>query len=338
MATSAGNLIPITLCAGITINNSLTSIKDASLRAESHLLMAYSDTDAPSGGQQIVSDAIPLSHREAPVALCLTHPGMAKVIKQILERETFRVEIFSDTESAFQHIVQTPFSLLILDDDLPGESGFHLLQRLNAHAHARALSTLMMISRQDSIERVMKLGANDYFLKPPTMPEFLSQIRRVICHNRAANPSPALTIMIADHDFPQLLLAGTTLHQLGTCQILLAKGMADALQRLKTSHPEILILNPAMPLFDMKEFLSQVGQMEWLNHTRIILATPAPTDPLPVYDRPLLGAISRPFTPPTLLAELYRLIPDLLKPAKGHIPTDPRLLELEIQRLLALSP
>ena len=299
--------------------------------------MSYSDSDAPSRGHQIVSDAAPFSHREEPVALCLTNPGMAKVIKQILERETFRVEIFPDTESVFQRTTQTPFSLLILDDELPGESGFKLLQQLNAQANTSNLGTMMMISRQSSIERVMKLGANDYFLKPPTMPEFLSQIRRVISHNSSVNSSPAITIMIADHEFPQLLLAGTTLHQLGTCQILLAKGAADTLQRLKTSHPEYLILNPLMPHISLTEFLKQVGYMEWLKHTKIILATPVPTDPLPASDRPLLGAISRPFKPVTLLEELHRLIPALPKNAKGRTPTDPRLLELEIQRILALS-
>ena len=337
LATTTGGILPITPCVGITINDSRTSIEDAALRAESHLFMAYSDSDAPSGGQQIVSDAAPISHREEPVALCLTNPGMAKVIKQILERETFRVEIFPDTGSVFQRITQTPFSLLILDDELPGESGFQLLHQLNAQANTSTLGTMMMVSRQSSIERVMKLGANDYFLKPPTMPEFLSQIRRVISHNSAVNSSPAITIMIADHEFPQLLLAGTTLHQLGTCQILLAKGAADTLQRLKTSHPEYLILNPLMPHISLNEFLNQVGHMEWLKATRIILATPTPTDPLPVSDRPLLGAISRPFKPVTLLEELHHLIPALPKTAKGRTPTDPRLLELEIQRILALS-
>lgn len=337
LTTTSGEHLPITTCVGITINNSRTSIEEAALRAESHLFMAYSDCDAPAGGQQIVSDAAPISHREEPVALCLTNPGMAKVIKQILERETFRVEIFSNTDSVFQQTAQTPFSLLILDDELPGESGFTLLKQLNSQANTSTLGTMMMISRQSSIERVMKLGANDFFLKPPTMPEFLSQIRRVISHNSARNSNPAITIMIADHEFPQLMLAGTTLHQLGTCQILLTKGAADTLQRLKSSHPEYLILNPLMPHISLNVFLKQVGDMEWLKDTKIILATPAPTAPLPVSDRPLLGAISRPFRPVVLLEELHRLIPALPNTAKGRTPTDPRLLELEIQRILALS-
>ncbi len=335
---STGETLPITICIGLTINHSHTTIEDAALRAESHLYMAFSDPDSHSGGKQIVSDAIPIIHREEPVALCLTNAGMAKVIKHILEHETFRVEIFPDTESVLRRISDTPFSMLILDDELPQESGFHLLQRLNEHANTGTLGTMMMISREESIERVMKLGANDYFLKPPTMPAFLSQIRRIISHHTLQQPNTGVTIMVADHELPQLLLAGTTLHQLGTCQILLAKGAVDALQRLRNSHPEYLILDHEMPHISLTEFITQMQNMDWLKNTKIILSKPDPSEPPPFAQRHLiLGSITRPYNPAVLLAEMQKLIPALPKTAKGRIPTDPRLLELEVQRILSLK-
>jgi len=337
---STGEISPITTCIGLTINNSHTSIDDAALRAESHLYMAFSDTDSYAGGRPIVSDAIPITHREEPVALCLTNAGMSKVIKHILEKETFRVEIFPDTKSVFLRITETPFSLLILDDELPQESGFHLLQRLNEQPHTGTPGTMMMISREANIERVMKLGANDYFIKPPIMPAFLSQIRRVINHKSSQQPNPEITIMVADHEFPQLLLAGTTLHQLGICQVLLAKGAGDALQRLKNSHPEYLILDHLMPNISITEFINQIKNMDWLKNTKIILSTNHPEVSRPVTGgHSILGLISRPYKPMTLLHELQKLIPALPKTGtgKGRIPTDPRLLELEIQRILALK-
>ncbi len=334
----SGKLIPITTCIGLTVNKSNISIEDAALRAESHLYMAYSDADS-TGGKQIVSDALPISHREEPVAICLTHAGMAKVIKQILERETFRVEVFPDSESVFKRLTQSPFSLLILDDELPQDSGFQLLQRLNEHPARSNLGTLMMISRNESIERVMKLGATDYFNKPPTMPAFLSQIRRVINHNSQLQSNPGITIMVADHELPQLLLAGTTLHQLGSCQVLLAKNAADALQRLHNTHPEYLILDTLLPHISVIEFIKQVRNMEWLKNTKIILASADLPTPSPHFDgQPVVGAVTRPFSPASLLKELHTLIPNLPRGSvPGRTPTDPRLLELEIQRILALK-
>lgn len=335
--SKTGELLPVTTCMGITINTSRTSIEDASLRAESHLYMAFSDADSPSGGgKQIVSDAIPIIHREEPVALCLSNAGMAKVIKQILERETFRVEIFQDTEGVFRSLTTKPFSLIILDDELPQEAGFKLLQRLNEQPQVNAMGTMMMVSQDASIERVMKLGANDYFIKPPTMPSFLSQIRRIISHNSLQQPTPGITIMVADHELPQLLMAGTTLHQLGTCQILLAKGAADALHRLKNSHPEYLILDTHMPTISITEFVNQIKHMEWLKNTKIILATHEPGASLPS-GHSILGTITRPYKPITLLEEIHKLIPPLPQNLKGRPPADPRLLELEIQRILALK-
>ncbi|MEI8139434.1 MAG: response regulator [bacterium] len=336
---STGQLIPIVVCIGITIHDSNTAIEDAALRAESHLYMAFSEADSHSARNQIISDAAPISHREEPVALCLTNPNVANVIKQILERETFRVETFTNTESVFQRMTSTPFSLLILDDELPQESGFHLLQQLNTQKYASALSTMMMVSNKESIERVMKLGASDYFLKPPAMPEFLSQIRRIISHNSSLQSPPGITIMVVDHELPQLLLAGTTLHQMGTCQILLAKSAADALHRLKSSHPDYLILDTLLPFISVQEFINQIENMDWLKNTKIILAAQQPATPPPLAERqPILGVISRPYMPAILLEELRKWIPTLPKTNKGRSPADPRLLELEIQRILALKP
>jgi CheY-like chemotaxis protein len=199
-------------------------------------------------------------------------------------------------------------------------------------------SHIMMVSKKESIERVMKLGASDYFLKPPAMPEFLSQIRRIISHNSSLQSPPGITIMVVDHELPQLLLAGTTLHQMGTCQILLAKSAADALYRLKSSHPDYLILDTLLPFISVKEFINQIENMDWLKNTKIILAAQQPFTPSPLTDRPItLGVISRPYMPAILLDELRQWIPTLPKANKGRSPADPRLLELEIQRILALK-
>ncbi len=333
-----GNAIPIHICAGLTINQSHTSIEDAAILAESHLYMAFSEADTHATGNQIVSDAIPLSHRAEPVAICLSNANMAKVIKQILERETFRVEIFPDTESVFQRVTKASFNLLILDDELPQDGGFDLLHRLNQQATTKSLGTMMMVSQDKNIERVMKLGANDFFLKPPTMPSFLSQIRRNISHNRSLKANQGLTFMVIDHELPQLLLAGTTLHQLGTCQVLLAKGAADALQRLKFSHPEYLVLSADIPNINVTEFLEQIEASEWLKNTTVILSSRDPAQAARLTNgKPLGGVISRPYNPMIMLKELHALIPSLPKTSADQAQTDPRLLELEIQRILALK-
>jgi CheY-like chemotaxis protein len=170
------------------------------------------------------------------------------------------------------------------------------------------------------------------------MPAFLSQVRRVISHNCQQQATPGITIMVADQELPQLLLAGTTLHQLGSCQVLLARGATDALHRLQNTHPEYLILDTLMPHNNVYEFIHQFRKMEWLKNTKIILASPEIPDPPPEYDgQPIIGAVTRPFTPAALLQELRKMIPALPPRRPNHTHADPRLLELEIQRILALK-
>ncbi|MEI6564607.1 MAG: response regulator [bacterium] len=336
--SSSGNTIPVTPCIGFTVNTPNTSIEEASVRAESHLYMAFSEAELPSGGKRIISDSLSLTHHKAPIALCLSQAAMAKAIKQILEHETFCVEMFPDTETAFQRMSEVRFCLLIVDDDLPEDSGFHLLQRLNEQPDEGSLRTLMIISRDSSIERVMKLGASDYVIKPPIMPAFLTQIRRVLWHNRSKKQTPGMAIMVVDHELPQLLLVGTTLHQLGACQVLLAKGASDALQRLNNLIPQYLIVSHPLPDMTIEAFIKQIRKNVRLKDVKLIVATRDATFALPDHDATdILGKVSLPFKPMTLIKELQTLIPGLPTATPKRAAVDPSLLEVEIQRVLTLK-
>lgn len=65
----------------------------------------------------------------------------------------------------------TGFDIVILDLNMPGNSGLEILQRIRGDAETRIRPVLVMSSSQDprDVRRSYELGASSYFVKPMTL-------------------------------------------------------------------------------------------------------------------------------------------------------------------------
>ena len=223
-----------------------------------------------------------------------------------------------------------------MDDSFGGGDGFRVLEAIRPLP--KRLRTIMIVGNESGIERSMNLGAQDYATKPLSIPRFLSQIRRILWQREDSRSHARMTIMVVDHEIPQLLISGTALHQLGECQVLLAHGARDALQRLAHTQPHYMVLDMNMPGTSGEEFLKSIPGWDWLRGLEIIMATPAGiTPPLPPTSRKILGAISHPYQPVKFIKEVRALIPALQDETLIMPPVDHSLLEAEVQRILTLQ-
>ena len=77
--------------------------------------------------------------------------------------------------------------LVVLDWMLPGMSGIELCRRLRARAETERLPIIMLTARGEESERVRGLatGADDYIVKPFSVPELLARVRALL---RRAQP------------------------------------------------------------------------------------------------------------------------------------------------------
>jgi two-component system phosphate regulon response regulator PhoB len=77
--------------------------------------------------------------------------------------------------------------LVVLDWMLPGMSGIELCRRLRARAETERLPIIMLTARGEESERIRGLatGADDYIVKPFSVPELLARIRALL---RRARP------------------------------------------------------------------------------------------------------------------------------------------------------
>lgn len=104
-----------------------------------------------------------------------------------LESEGYRVRATAEAEEVAAMVREETPDLIILDWMLPGLSGIDLCRALRSREETRSIPIVMLTARSEEAERVRGLatGADDYLVKPFSVPELIARIKALL---RRANP------------------------------------------------------------------------------------------------------------------------------------------------------
>ncbi len=122
--------------------------------------------------------------------------ALSVLLKYNLEAEGFDVDIACSAEQARVQIDEQVPDLLMLDWMLPGLSGIELCRRIRASKKTADIPILMLTARGEEDERVRGLdtGADDYMVKPFSVPELMARIKALL---RRANPEIVSNVLVA---------------------------------------------------------------------------------------------------------------------------------------------
>jgi two-component system phosphate regulon response regulator PhoB len=109
------------------------------------------------------------------------------LLRYNLEAEGYAVDTAARGDEAEVKLKEAAPDLIVLDWMLPGMSGIELCRRLRARAETERLPIIMLTARGEESERIRGLatGADDYIVKPFSVPELLARIRALL---RRARP------------------------------------------------------------------------------------------------------------------------------------------------------
>jgi two-component system, OmpR family, phosphate regulon response regulator PhoB len=112
---------------------------------------------------------------------------LALLLRYNLEAEGYEVETVASGDEAELRLYEHTPDLLLLDWMLPGLSGIELCRRLRLRRETERLPVIMLTARGEENERIRGLstGADDYVVKPFSVPELMARIRAML---RRANP------------------------------------------------------------------------------------------------------------------------------------------------------
>src|SRR5579883_2551711 len=121
---------------------------------------------------------------------------LALLLAYNLEAEGYAPECVERGDEAELRLAENPPDLLILDWMLPGVSGLEICRRLRARETTRTLPVIMLTARGEESERVrgLSIGADDYVVKPFSVPELMARVHALL---RRARPDRASGILSA---------------------------------------------------------------------------------------------------------------------------------------------
>jgi len=105
--------------------------------------------------------------------------SLRKGIAYRLGDDGHSVDQLSDGDEAAVFLAQEPSDLVILDINLPGQSGLEVLRTLRQRDDPRPV--ILLTARSSTQDRVtgLDLGADDYLVKPFAMEELAARVRAV---------------------------------------------------------------------------------------------------------------------------------------------------------------
>jgi two-component system phosphate regulon response regulator PhoB len=120
---------------------------------------------------------------------------LSLLLRYNLEAEGYDVDTVMRGDEAETHLRERVPDLLLLDWMLPGLSGIELCRRLRTSKDTERLPIIMLTARGDEGERVRGLstGADDYVVKPFSIPELMARVRAIL---RRVKPKLVSNVLI----------------------------------------------------------------------------------------------------------------------------------------------
>ncbi|RFP09631.1 MULTISPECIES: phosphate regulon transcriptional regulator PhoB [unclassified Duganella] len=138
--------------------------------------------------------------RPAHILVIENEPAIQELIALNLSMAGYAVQRARDAESALLMLEDSLPAMVMLDWNLPGQSGLSLIRRLRAQPRTRDLPIIMVTARCGESDKIMALesGADDYMTKPFSPREMVARVHALLRRlQQPAQPQPADAVQMA---------------------------------------------------------------------------------------------------------------------------------------------
>ena len=128
-------------------------------------------------------------------------PGLVLTLTDRLTAEGYTVTSIGDGNAAVDRALREPYDIIVLDVMLPGRDGFDVCRAVRQRGMRAPI--LMLTARGQVVDRVvgLKLGADDYLVKPFEMAELLARLEALLRRApRARTAGAAINYRFGDID------------------------------------------------------------------------------------------------------------------------------------------
>lgn len=185
--------------------------------------------------------------RRARIAIIDDEVDLSEALAEYLTDLGYEVERAASIPEFERLLRKSSFDLLILDLNLPGESGLDFLSRSQ---HLHDLPVIILSANTDPVERILglELGAADFVVKPAEPQELAARAGNLLQRQgRARRDVLRLERATVDMTASRLLLVGRPPERLGAGEVMLVRAFAARPHQVLT-RDELMDLAPAESL------------------------------------------------------------------------------------------
>lgn len=257
------------------------------------------------------------SGHTAPVHVLIVddHPSTATTLARAISQLGAGIEVTSaeSGEKALQLVQGKTVDLLITDMVMPGMNGLELIERLQSRPGGRPAYTALITAYDvpGLKESARRLKVNDVVIKP-IRPERICEIVTRVVEDLGQMPMPHTLeikqqpkILVADDLWDNITLLTRYLQNEGYACITALNGV-EALVKMRTEMPDLVLLDVNMPVKDGFETLQEIRSDPAIGHIPVIILT-ARLEPVDMQFALNMGAddyVTKPFDRRELLARI----------------------------------
>jgi len=137
-----------------------------------------------------------MNGQSAQILIVEDEEPLSLLLRYNLEADGYSVETVARGDDADTWLREKLPDLVVLDWMLPGLSGIELCRRLRARQETKSLPIIMLTARGEESERVRGLatGADDYVVKPFSVPELLARVRALLRRSKPERMADTLIL------------------------------------------------------------------------------------------------------------------------------------------------
>ena len=161
------------------------------------------------------------------------------LLSEILQRMGYATVESARGDEALEAAAQDPPSLVLLDVDIPGLSGYEVCRELRDRYGQELPIIFVSGARIEKLDRIggLLLGADDYLVKPFDMEELLARIRRHLARSALSGRDRAETVAVLnlterEGEVLRLLSAGLDQSTIAAELVISPKTVATHIQRI----------------------------------------------------------------------------------------------------------
>jgi signal transduction histidine kinase/CheY-like chemotaxis protein len=191
-----------------------------------------------------------------------------ELLKRLLEKENFRVEVAADGQEGLRRARELHPTAITLDVLMPGFDGWRVLEALKGDSELADIPVIL-ITMVENRQLAYSLGASDYLTKPIARRHLSAIMARLRKHRSGEDDS---AVLLVEDDKSTRSMIRQALEKEGW-SVQEAENGRVALDLVAKSRPALILLDLVMPEMDGFEFVARLQEREEWGSIPVVVIT-----------------------------------------------------------------